>query len=88
MNKTETLQIRIDTELKDQFFKIAEELGYSPSEYVRFLMERTVNGKGKVNDNFDGIWQTLLCLIQNLFRASYSMKDKALFNELTQGILL
>ena len=82
MNKQETLQLRIDGKLKADFYKKAEERGESPSEYIRFLMDLAVKDKIRVGDQLNGMNQTLMALIQILFKTSFNQKDNSLFEAL------
>ncbi|MBW8003758.1 MAG: ribbon-helix-helix protein, CopG family [Planctomycetes bacterium] len=45
--KRETIQFRIDTELKDQLFREAERMGISPSELIRRLVKMAVEDDTK-----------------------------------------
>lgn len=87
MGKQETIQIRIDSDLKDQFFKYAEGRKLSPSELIRQIMTLTVNEDFSIPQEFDGIYQTLIVIIQILFKTSYKEKDDALFNEINNNPL-
>lgn len=47
-DKTELIQIRVDGELKDAFYKLAEKTGQSPSNLLRSLMRKAIELEEKM----------------------------------------
>jgi len=42
-NKQDIIQLRVDSELKDKFFELAQSRGESPSNLIRILMQQAIN---------------------------------------------
>lgn len=88
MGKQETIHLRLDSELKEQFFKFAEERKESPSQLIRELMTQTVNNKHTFDQEKDAMYQFFISIMQVLINTSYKSKDDTLYNEINNSSIL
>jgi antitoxin component of RelBE/YafQ-DinJ toxin-antitoxin module len=74
--KRETIQLRIDTELKDRLFREAERMGISPSELIRRLVKMAVEGDTKKIQRLEAGERDLRMTVMDILRCLQRMSNK------------
>lgn len=91
VKKQELIQFRVDSELKEEFFRVAQASGESPSSLLRALMQQSVSEKsGKIRALED--WQkttnTILLEILSIFqRSAISSDDDSFWHVYRNSVL-
>ena len=97
--KTEIIQIRVGAELKKQFYEIARQRGYDPSEYLRTQMEKVVSEKDGLDEEIANITDKLdetrtlldemrlpvMELMEVLVKISNRTEDQAIINQVDRS---
>jgi len=79
--KRETIQLRIDTELKDQLFREAERMGISPSELIRRLVKTAVEDDTKKFQRLEEGERDLRLTVIDILKCLQKMSNKKNWEE-------
>ena len=79
--KRETIQFRIDTELKDKLFREAERMGISPSELIRRLVKMAVEDDTKKIFRLEERERDLRVTVIDILKCLQKMSNKKNWEE-------